>query len=71
MGINNFIRAEGNPKIAMYTMIIGAIINTVLDPIFIFGLKMGVRGAAIATLIANIASASWNIYHFTFSKNQF
>lgn len=68
MGINNFIRAEGNPKIAMITMIIGAVINTILDPIFIFGLGMGIKGAAIATLIANIVSAFWNIYHFTFSK---
>lgn len=68
MGINNFIRAEGNPKIAMITMIIGAVINTILDPIFIFGFGMGIKGAAIATLIANIVSAFWNIYHFTFSK---
>lgn len=41
-GMNNFIRAEGNPKIAMYTMILGAVLNTILNPIFIFGLHLGV-----------------------------
>jgi len=43
-GMNNFIRAEGNPKIAMYSMILGAVLNTILNPIFIFGLHLGVRG---------------------------
>ena len=50
MGMNNFIRSEGNPKIAMYTMLIGALINTILDPIFIFGFHWGMQGAAFATI---------------------
>lgn len=49
MGLNHFIRADGSPKIAMMTMFIGAGINIVLDPIFIFGLNMGMGGAALAT----------------------
>lgn len=54
--LNAIIRADGNPKFAMMSMILGAIINTVLDPIFIFPLQMGVRGAAIATVIGQAAS---------------
>jgi len=68
MGLNNFIRAEGNPKIAMLTMFIGAIINLILDPIFIFGMGMGIKGAGLATLIANIFSAFWNIWHLSAGK---
>lgn len=63
-GMNNFIRAEGNPKIAMLTMLIGAITNTILDPIFIFGFGWGIKGAAIATVLSQIASTSWVLYHF-------
>ena len=47
MGMNNFIRSEGNPKIAMYTMLIGALINIILDPIFIFVFHWGMQGAAL------------------------
>lgn len=50
---NNVARAEGAAKVAMTSMIIGALTNIILDPIFIFGLGMGIRGAAIATVIAN------------------
>lgn len=53
---NSVARSEGNVKIAMTSMIIGAVVNVVLDPIFIFGLDMGVRGAAVATVIANICT---------------
>jgi putative MATE family efflux protein len=63
-GMNNFIRAEGSPRTAMLTMLIGAILNTILDPIFIFIFKWGVKGAAIATVISHIASATWVLYHF-------
>lgn len=49
------IRADGNPKYTMKCMILGAVINTVLDPVFIFGLHMGVVGAAIATVIGQVA----------------
>jgi putative MATE family efflux protein len=63
-GMNNFIRAEGNPRIAMYTMLIGAILNTILDPIFIFIFGWGIRGAAIATVLSQVASTAWVLYHF-------
>jgi putative MATE family efflux protein len=49
---NSFIRAEGNPRAAMYVMAIGAVLNIILDPIFIFVFDMGVKGAAIATVIS-------------------
>lgn len=64
MGLNHFIRADGSPKIAMMTMFIGAGINIVLDPIFIFGLNMGMMGAALATIIAQGVSALWVVIHF-------
>ncbi len=54
---NNLVRAEGNPKLPMITMIMGALINIGLDPILIYGLKMGVQGAAIATITARGISA--------------
>lgn len=63
-GMNNIIRAEGNPKIAMLTMLIGAIMNTILDPIFIFIFGWGVEGAAIATIISQAVSAVWVLYYF-------
>jgi putative MATE family efflux protein len=53
---SNVARAEGNVRIAMVFMIVGAVVNLILDPIFIFGLDMGIRGAAIATVIANMCS---------------
>lgn len=67
--INNIIRAEGNPKIAMSTMLIGAVINTVLDPIFIFVFKMGIKGAAIATIFAQAVSSIWVLYYFFSGKS--
>ena len=69
MGVNNFIRSEGNPKIAMYTMLIGALINTVLDPIFIFVFNWGMRGAAIATIISQAVSAIWVLSYFLRGKS--
>ena len=60
---NASIRSDGNPKMAMATLLIGAITNIVLDPIFIFYLKMGVRGAAWATIISQYGI--WAIYYFT------
>lgn len=68
-GMNNIIRAEGNPKIAMATMLIGAIINTILDPIFIFVFKMGIKGAAIATIFAQTVSSIWVLYYFFSGKS--
>ncbi len=58
-GMNGFINAQGFPKIGMLTTIIGAIINIVLDPIFIFLFDMGVSGAALATVISQFVSALW------------
>jgi putative MATE family efflux protein len=65
--MNSMIRAEGNPKIAMLTMIIGAVINTILNPIFIFVLHLGIKGSALATVISQIISATWVLSYF-FSK---
>lgn len=55
-GLNSIIRADGSPQFAMITMLVGAALNTILDPIFIFTFDMGVKGAAIATIIGQIAS---------------
>ena len=59
MGMNVFITAQGNAKVAMMTTVIGAVINIVLDPIFIFLFNMGVMGAALATIISQAVSALW------------
>ncbi|HZK18013.1 MAG TPA: MATE family efflux transporter, partial [Clostridia bacterium] len=64
VGMNNFIRAEGNPKIAMYTMLIGAITNIILDYIFIFIFFWGIKGAAIATVLSYAVSSTWVLYYF-------
>jgi len=64
LGMNNFIRAEGNPRIAMLTMIIGALTNIALDALFIFGFGWGIEGAAIATVISKGVSATWVLYYF-------
>jgi putative MATE family efflux protein len=69
MGMNNFIRSEGNPKIAMYTMLIGALINTVLDPVFIFVFHWGMKGAALATILSQAVSAIWVIAYFLRGKS--
>ncbi len=68
-GMNNFIRGEGNPKIAMFTMLIGAILNIILDPIFIFVFNMGVQGAALATIISQFVSAMWVLRYFLSGKS--
>ena len=61
LGMNNFITIQGFSTISMATVLVGAAVNIVLDPIFIFGLNMGVRGAALATVIAQGVSAAWVI----------
>lgn len=68
-GMNNIIRAEGNPKIAMATMLISAILNTILNPIFIFVLKFGIAGSALATVISQFVSAVWVSYYFLSKKS--
>jgi len=68
-GLNNFIRGEGNPKFAMITMLIGSIINMILDPIFIFKFGWGMKGAAWATVIAQMFSAAWVLYYYINDKS--
>ena len=62
--LNNIIRAEGNPRVAMISMFISAGLNIILDPIFIFGLGMGVKGAALATVISHFVLTIWVLSHF-------
>lgn len=64
IGMNNIIRGEGNPKAAMKMSIIGCGLNIILDPFFIFTLDMGIKGAAIATVISNMIVASLQVRHF-------
>ncbi|MBA1334930.1 MAG: MATE family efflux transporter [Firmicutes bacterium] len=64
IGMNNFIRADGNPNIAMLTMFLGAGINTLLDPVFIYVFGMGMAGAALATILAQAISAAWVVTYF-------
>jgi len=66
MSSNNLIRAEGNAKVAMTSMLIGAILNMFLDPIFIFIFKMGIKGAALATIISQFISFTY-ILKYLFS----
>ncbi|AFS79403.1 MATE efflux family protein [Gottschalkia acidurici 9a] len=68
-GMNNFIRSEGSPRIAMMTMLIGAIINIVLDYVFIVIFNMGMKGAALATIIGQAASAIWVLKYFLFGQS--
>jgi putative MATE family efflux protein len=68
-GMNNFMRAEGKPTIAMATMLIGAILNCALAPLFIFVFHWGIKGAAFATVLAQAVSAIWIVSHFVFGKS--
>ncbi len=61
--LNSIIRADGSPKYAMFSMIIGAILNIILDPIAIFVFDMGIKGAAIATVISQIITFAINIFY--------
>ena len=67
-GMNGFINAQGFPKMGMLTTMIGALLNLILDPIFIFGFDMGVSGAALATIISQMVSALWVIQFLTGKK---
>jgi putative MATE family efflux protein len=64
-GLNGYINAQGFPKIGMLSIVIGAAVNIVLDPLFIFVLHMGVRGAALATVISQFLSALWVLRFLT------
>jgi len=65
LGMNNFINSQGFGRIAMMTVIMGAVANIILDPIFIFALGMGVKGAALATIISQFLSAVWVLKFLT------
>ena len=65
LGMNPFINAQGFSRMGMLTVALGAVVNIVLDPVFIFGLGMGVRGAALATVISQASSAAWVLCFLT------
>lgn len=65
VGLNTYISCQGHAKTAMLSVLIGAVLNIVLDPVFIFALNMGVRGAALATIISQAVSAVWVIRFLT------
>ncbi len=67
---NNVIRAEGFPRVAMYAMIVPAISNLILDPVFMVGFDMGIEGAAWATTISYAASATFTLVHFLRGKSE-
>ena len=69
MMTNNVIRSEGDAKIPMITMILSALINVILDPIFIFGMDMGIKGAALATVIAQFIAFGYLVYYFIRGKS--
>lgn len=68
LGMNSFINSQGFAKIGMMTVLIGAVVNIILDPVFIFTLSMGVQGAALATVISQALSAIWTLYFLTGKK---
>jgi len=63
-GFNHFIRSDGHPRTSMFTQLIGAVLNTILDPLFIFLFDWGIAGAAWATVIAQIVSFAWVFLYF-------
>lgn len=67
-GLNGFINAQGFPRMGMLTTLLGAVLNLVLDPVFIFGLHMGVSGAALATVLSQIVSCIWVLKFLTGKK---
>ena len=69
MASNNIIRSEGRAKVAMTTMLISAILNIILDPIFIFGFGWGIRGVALATVLSQMTTVLYLIYYFSTGKS--
>ena len=68
LGMNSYINAQGFARVGMVTTLIGAVLNIILDPFFIFTLGMGIQGAAIATVISQLASAAWTVRFLTSPK---
>ncbi|MDD2332776.1 MAG: MATE family efflux transporter [Mesotoga sp.] len=69
MAMNHVVRAEGKPKIAMAAMLISAVLNIILDPIFIFSLNMGIWGAALATVLSQAATSIYVLFYFLSGKS--
>ncbi len=63
-GLNGIIRAQGDPKTALLTMLIGAVLNTILNPLFIFGLHWGIEGSAWATVFSQAVATVWVLTYF-------
>lgn len=70
LGMNAFITAQGFTKVSMFSVLIGAICNITLDPVFIFGLHMGVKGAALATVLSQAISTIWVVLFLCGKKTQ-
>lgn len=68
IGLNTFINTQGRPAIAMWSVVIGALLNIILDPLFIFVFDMGVKGAALATIISQMGTAIWVLLFLTSSR---
>lgn len=69
MGMNNFIRAEGNPMMAMSTQVMGALINGVLNYFFIFKLGLGIKGSALATILGQLFASIWVLSYFLSNRS--
>lgn len=69
LGLNTFITCQGYSKTAMISVLIGAGLNIILDPIFIFGFDMGVRGAAVATVISQAVTSAWVVRFLISAKS--
>ena len=68
-GLNAVIRGEGNPRVAMLTLLIGVVLNVILAPVFLFGLGWGMRGAGLATVLSQAVSATWTLFHFASGRS--
>lgn len=68
-GLNAMLRSAGHPRFSMTATIVAVVINIILDPIFIFGMDMGVKGAALATVISQAIAVTWQVTKF-FDKNE-
>lgn len=68
-GLNSMMRGEGKPVVAMMTMLVGTILNAIFCPVFIYGFHWGIKGAALATVLAQVCSTSFIAYHFIWGKS--
>ncbi len=68
-GLNAMLRSSGHPRFSMAATIVAVVVNIILDPLFIFGMEMGVRGAALATVISQAVAVVWQLTKFT-NKNE-